>query len=109
MTDDDSNYSNDNDPYGVCVICKGIQQIGEKTCPYCNGSGEWNQLAETYLKTHICQCIFWDRKFCPICKKKCHHDTPLSPKCTIDSGYGGMTTSMKNEADELEEEDMIVQ
>jgi hypothetical protein len=60
-------------------------------CVYCNGTGEWNQAAQAYVKNHICQCIVLDRKFCPVCNKPCHHDTSLNPKQTIDSGHGGMS------------------
>lgn len=75
-----------NDDY--CDFCKGISQES-KTCVYCNGTGEWNQAAQAYVKNHICQCIFWDRKFCPVCKQKCHHDASLSPKQKIDPGWDG--------------------
>ena len=33
-----------------------------------------------YKKFHHCECLDFDRENCPICKKKCHHDTELSPK-----------------------------
>ncbi len=97
-----------------CAICKGIgKNMFDETCTYCNGTGESNSLAEKYLKNHICQCIFWDRKFCPICKKKCHHDSTLSPKQKIDSGYGGMTSSVSivsptNDIKNQQEEMVIV-
>lgn len=76
-----------------CVMCNGLckNQFNE-TCTYCNGTGEPNNLAEEYLRNHICQCIMWDREFCPVCKKKCHHDTSLSPKQKIDPGYGGLAS-----------------
>ena len=80
-----------------CVICNGIgkNQFNEN-CTYCNGTGEPNNLAEEYHRNHICQCIMWDRKFCPVCKKKCHHDTSLNPKQRIVPGYGGISSSMSN-------------
>ena len=61
-----------------CVVCKGtgIIELLDSSCPFCNGTGENS-------KSHICQCIFLDRKQCPICEKKCHHDTPNRPKVLI--------------------------
>ena len=37
-----------------------------------------------------------DRKFCPICKQKCHHDASLTPKQKIDPGYGGIESFVSN-------------
>ena len=69
-----------------CVICNGKgKNLFDEKCPYCNGTGEPNHLAEEYMRNHICQCIFYDRKFCPICEKKCHHDSHQTPKQVIDS------------------------
>lgn len=87
-----------------CVLCNGTgkNQFSE-ICTYCNGTGEPNNLAEEYLRQHICQCIIWDRVFCPICKKKCHHDTSLSPKQVIDSGWGGMSNVISNKEPKIEE------
>jgi len=78
-----------------CDICRGTgkNQFNE-TCPYCNGTGEWNDAAASYLKNHICQCIFLDRKFCPVCKKECHHNSSQTPKKRIEPGYGGMTAAI---------------
>ena len=78
-----------------CDMCKGNgkNQFNE-VCPYCNGTGEWNDAASAYLKNHICQCINLDRKFCPVCEKKCHHDSSQTPKQRIDPGYGGMTATI---------------
>lgn len=74
-----------------CAVCTGTgKNMFNEMCTYCNGTGESNSLAKEYLKNHICQCMYWDRKFCPICKKKCHHDSTLSPKQKIEPGYGGM-------------------
>ena len=69
-----------------CVVCKGVGiiELLNSECPFCNGTGENSKSAESYLKSHICQCIFLDRKQCPICEKKCHHDTPNRPKVLID-------------------------
>ena len=75
-----------------CDLCKGSGTFLSKPCVYCNGTGEWNQAAQAYLKNHICQCIILDRKYCPVCQKPCHHDTTLSPKQKIDPGYGGMSS-----------------
>ena len=68
-----------------CVVCKGAGTIEllNSQCPFCNGTGEFTKSAESYLQSHICQCIFLDRKMCPICEKKCHHDTPNRPKVLI--------------------------
>jgi len=76
----------------VCDFCKGVGSSSTNVCVYCNGTGEWNQAAQAYVKNHICQCIVLDRKFCPVCNKACHHDTSLNPKQTIDPGYGGMSS-----------------
>ena len=68
-----------------CVVCKGngtIELLGSE-CPFCNGTGDPNKPAESYLKSHICQCIFLDRKRCPLCGKRCHHDTPNKPKILL--------------------------
>ncbi len=88
-----------------CAICKGIgKNMFNETCTYCNGTGESNSLAKEYLQNHICQCIYWDRKFCPICKKKCHHDSTLSPKQKIVPGYGGeMSATVSYSSDDTAE------
>jgi len=91
-----------------CDFClgKGKNFVNE-SCTYCNGTGEWNQAAQSYVKNHICQCIIWDRKFCPVCKKICHHDTTVSPKQVIDSGYGGLG-NVKAEPKEKPKEEMEI-
>lgn len=74
-----------------CDMCKGSgKNTFNETCPYCNGTGEWNDVAAAFMKNHICQCIFLDRKFCPVCEKKCHHDSSLSPKQIIDDSFSGL-------------------
>ncbi len=75
-----------------CIICKktGVT-FDKRICPFCNGTGEPNNIAEEYMRNHICQCIVLDREFCPICEKKCHHDSSLNPKQIIDSGGDGIT------------------
>lgn len=69
----------------VCPICvNGMIKVTESQCPFCNGTNEYTPAAGAYLKNHICQCVFTtDRKMCPICNKKCHHDTPNRPKILI--------------------------
>lgn len=90
----------------TCDICKGTcKNRFNEVCPYCNGTGDWNDAAAAYLKNHICQCIFLDRKFCPVCEKKCHHDSSQSPKQVIDPGYGGMSATISVTS---QEEEMIV-
>lgn len=68
-----------------CPVCGGggiIKLLGSQ-CPFCNGTGEYTKSAEAYYASHICQCIFLDRKRCPLCGKKCHHDTPNKPKILL--------------------------
>ena len=69
----------------TCVVCKGLGTIEllNSQCPFCNGTGEYTRISERYLKSHICQCIFLNRKTCPLCGKKCHHDTPNKPKLLL--------------------------
>ena len=67
---------------GNCAVCKGngfISLLGSSPCSFCNGTGEDNKPAKAYLASHTCQCNLLDRKRCPICEKKCHHDTPNKP------------------------------
>ncbi len=78
-----------------CDMCKGKGQFLGNPCVYCNETGEWNVAAQGYLKNHICQCIISDRKHCPVCNKKCHHDTTNHPKQKIDPGYGGVSSGPK--------------
>lgn len=93
-----------------CAICTGTgKNMFDEVCTYCNGTGESNSLAKEYLQNHICQCIYWDRKFCPICKKKCHHDSTLSPKQKIEPGYGGVgAISYSSDSMIPSEEGMII-
>ena len=69
----------------VCPVCKGrgIIELLRAPCSFCNGTGEYTKLAEVYFASHICQCVLLDRKTCPLCGKKCHHDTPNKPKIEI--------------------------
>ncbi|MCY4490305.1 MAG: hypothetical protein OXC46_02445 [Thaumarchaeota archaeon] len=68
-----------------CVVCKGngVIELLNTPCSFCNGTGESNGAAKAYLDSHICQCILLDRKRCPLCGKKCHHDTPNKPKILL--------------------------
>lgn len=91
-----------------CDLCRGTGVVGPQSCPFCNGTGEWNQSAQSYVNNHICQCITWDRKFCPICMKSCHHDTPLGPKQKIDPGYGGKGMQLGHTPDEFGYHEEIV-
>ena len=97
---------------GICVICNGKKIFLNHPCTFCNGTGQWNQVSENYLKDHICQCIIWGRKFCPVCNEKCHHNTSSSPKQKIDPGYGGMTSTMQLDSSitnfETQEEELII-
>ena len=58
-----------------------LHQVPHRTAWYSvlhvfNGTGEHTKAAEAFLASHTCQCILLDRKTCPVCGKKCHHDTP---------------------------------
>lgn len=69
----------------ICPICtEGTIEATESVCPFCNGTKEYTSSAGAYLKNHICQCI-WEpkRKTCPICKKKCHHNSQQTSKILI--------------------------
>ena len=70
---------------GECPICDGTGAIDLlwAACSFCNGTGESTRSAEAYLKSHVCQCILLDRRTCPLCGKKCHHDTPNRPKILV--------------------------
>lgn len=72
-----------------CAICHGegvLEFQMDEECPFCNGTGEGNKASESYMKSHICQCAMYDRKQCPLCQKKCHHDTPNRPKLLAGGG-----------------------
>ena len=68
-----------------CSVCRGTGMIEllSVQCSFCNGSGEYTKAAAAYFATHICQCVNLDRKHCPLCGKKCHHDTPNKPKILL--------------------------
>lgn len=94
-----------------CDVCRGTgKNLFKESCPFCNGTGEWNDAAAAFMINHICQCILLDRKFCPVCELKCHHDTTLSPKCTIDDSPGGLgaAKSVETIEPEIPQEEEIV-
>jgi len=38
----------------VCDVCNGGgKNMFNEICPYCNGTGEWNDAAAAYLKNHM--------------------------------------------------------
>lgn len=76
---------------GKCNLCNGLGKFVKQSCVYCNGTGEWNQLAENYIKNHVCQCIIFDRQNCPVCEEKCHHTPSGTPKNTIAPPSGGQS------------------
>lgn len=71
-----------------CDMCKGEGKFLDNQCMYCNGTGEWNQAAQGYVKNHTCHCNMFDRKHCPVCKKKCHHDSSQNSRQKTTSGSG---------------------
>ncbi|MXY37716.1 MAG: hypothetical protein F4Y82_00400 [Cenarchaeum sp. SB0665_bin_23] len=68
-----------------CSVCKGAGKIAllNAPCSFCNETGEYTKIAQAYFDNHICQCALYDRKTCPVCGKKCHHDTPNKPKIRL--------------------------
>jgi len=68
-----------------CIICQktGILELLSTGCSFCNGTGEYTKAAESYMKSHPCQCIYQDRRNCSLCGKKCHHTTNNKPKLII--------------------------
>ena len=66
----------------TCEICGGIVPPGatNNVCSSCVGIGEPKKDS---LADHVCRCINFDRKNCPLCNKPCHHDTSLNPKILI--------------------------
>lgn len=69
-----------------CPVCRGVGKIEllDTICSFCNGTGAYSKTAESYFKSHICQCVLLDRKRCPLCGKRCHHDTPNRPKILVE-------------------------
>jgi hypothetical protein len=67
-----------------CQICDGTgRTYNMMPCLFCNETGLNNKFANSFIKNHICLCSTTDRKNCPICKKKCHHDSALRPRLVI--------------------------
>ena len=68
-----------------CIICQKTGHLEPLSigCPFCNGTGEYTKAAESYMKSHPCQCIYEDRRNCSLCGKKCHHATNNKPKLMI--------------------------
>ena len=72
-----------------CPICNGRGSIEEglwrvMECSFCNGTGEYTKAAASFMKAHPCQCINTsDRKNCPFCKQKCHHNANNKPRVLI--------------------------
>lgn len=87
---------------GYCSVCGGKGKFFGEVCVFCNGTGEWSSVGDAYITNHVCQCIRLDRLFCPVCEKKCHHDTSFSPKQKIDPGFGGISTSKKYKEKKVE-------
>jgi hypothetical protein len=67
-----------------CQICDGSKiTYNMMPCSFCNETGVSNKFASSFIKNHICLCSTTDRKNCPICKKKCHHDSALRPRLVV--------------------------
>jgi hypothetical protein len=68
-----------------CEICNGNKiTYNMMPCSFCNETGLSNRFAEAFIRNHICYCSTTsDRKNCPVCKKKCHHDSALRPRILI--------------------------
>ena len=68
-----------------CIVCQNTGHLESLSmgCPFCNGTGEYTKAAESYMKSHPCQCIYEDRRNCSLCGKKCHHATNTKPKLII--------------------------
>ena len=67
-----------------CQICDGTKRtFDNRPCFFCNETGISNNFANAFIKNHICLCSISDRKNCPICRKKCHHDSTLKPQILV--------------------------
>ena len=66
---------------GRCAVCagEGVIKLLDSGCTFCNGTGEPSGAADSYIRSHACQCIIYDRRTCPMCGKECHHDTTSRP------------------------------
>lgn len=77
--DNDSIYSRE-----VCQICNGTTKtFNMAPCSFCNETGLRNKFSDAFIKNHVCFCAASDKKNCPICKKKCHHETSMKPRILI--------------------------
>jgi len=67
-----------------CSICSGLGYLenwrAADYCPFCNGTGEPTKAAESFMKSHPCQCFQTDRQNCSLCKQRCHHTSSSKPK-----------------------------
>ncbi|CAI9832712.1 MAG: hypothetical protein MPI95_05175 [Nitrosopumilus sp.] len=70
---------------GACAVCggSGVIELLGAGCTFCNGTGEPSGSAESYARSHVCQCILYDRRRCPLCGKECHHDTSGRPSILL--------------------------
>jgi hypothetical protein len=68
-----------------CQVCDGNKRTYNMgPCFFCNETGLSNRFAEAFIRNHICYCSTTsDRKSCPICKKKCHHESALRPRILV--------------------------
>lgn len=66
----------------TCEICGGIVPL-ETTNTVCSSCVSIGESKENSLADHVCRCINFDRKNCPLCNRPCHHDTSLGPKILI--------------------------
>ena len=83
VADQNSNYNcyssnNDNARCSICSIQDAI--VARKECTFCNGTGEYNPAAASFMQNHFCSCHRWGGQFCPVCRKKCHHSTRLTKR-----------------------------
>ena len=43
----------------MCDFCKGVGSSSTNVCVYCNGTGEWNQAAQAYVKIIFVSVLYW--------------------------------------------------
>ena len=90
-----------------CNECgnKNVGSIGKVvTCNVCSNS--WsdepnNKKRDGWKQPHICRCLVYDRKTCPVCQKPCHHDTTCRQQVTThdDGGTPNTEKAIPNIAD----------
>jgi RecJ-like exonuclease len=79
-----SSYLNHDIDTDRCQICNGTKiTYLSKPCYFCNGTGLRNHFTDSFIKNHICLCASTDRRTCPVCRRRCHHDTTLNPRILI--------------------------